>query len=143
MIGTETGYTLDPLNLSETSNDLTFLGWKAGSDTPTQINDAVAIGSGATVPASDAWVIGKIGSKQYIKEGVNGVMGIATLVAGTVTVNTTRVTTNSRIFLTPQDSGNMIGSIRVFSRVDGTSFTIKSTNATDTISVAWEIKEPF
>lgn len=77
-----------------------------------------------------------------VKEGSNARMGTATLVAGTVTVNTTAVTANSRVFLTAQTTGAGPGALRISARVAGTSFTITSTNAADTSSVAWMIVEP-
>jgi hypothetical protein len=77
-----------------------------------------------------------------IREGTNARMGLATLVAGTVVVSTTKVTANSRIFLTAQTSGAAPGALRVAARTPGTSFTIISTSGTDTSQVAWEIREP-
>ena len=76
-----------------------------------------------------------------IKEGTNAAMGVATLVAGTVTVPTTMVTANSRIFITAQHSSG-IHAISVASRVDGVSFTITSASASDTRQVAWLIINP-
>jgi hypothetical protein len=82
------------------------------------------------------------GGGLYVKEGTNATMGAATLVAGTVTVNTTKASANSRIFLTGQGAGGTVGFLRVSARVNGTSFTILSSSATDTRSVAWLIAEP-
>lgn len=87
----------------------------------------------------------------YVKEGTNACMGVATLVAGTVTVSTTKVTANSRIFLTAQsNSGTEYGLVKVSARTASTSFTITSyrgNNTTtvasnDTSTVAWIIFEP-
>lgn len=77
-----------------------------------------------------------------VKEGANAKMGIATLVAGTVTVSNTSVTANSRIFLTSNVDGGTPGFLRVSATVVGTSFTITSSSGTDTSKVAWEIREP-
>lgn len=74
-----------------------------------------------------------------IKEGSNAKMGAAVLVAGTVTVNTTAVASGSRIFLTVNTAGGTVGSPYVSARTAGTSFTITSTNAADTSTVAWWI----
>lgn len=84
------------------------------------------------------------GGGLYIKEGVNATMGVATLVGGTVTVSTTKVTANSRIFLTPQSMGTILRpvGVGVTARVVGTSFTITSQDATDTSVIAWQIVEP-
>lgn len=67
--------------------------------------------------------------------------GIATLVAGTVTVNDTNITANSRIFLTPQDN-DTAGFVKISARVVGTSFTITSSNGGDTGVIAYLIIEP-
>lgn len=86
--------------------------------------------SGATSPA--------------VVEGSNAAMGVATLVAGTVTVSTTRVTANSRIFLAAQSLGTVTApkALAITARTAGTSFTITSADATDTSLIAWQIIEP-
>lgn len=76
------------------------------------------------------------------KEGSNAKQGTAVLVAGTVTVSNTSVTANSRIFLTSQVDGGTPGFVRVSARTAGTSFTITSSNAADTSTIAYEIFEP-
>ncbi|MES2285821.1 MAG: polysaccharide deacetylase, partial [Bacteroidota bacterium] len=83
------------------------------------------------------------GNGLYLKEGTNATGGLATLVGGTLVVNTTKVTANSRIQLTGQ-GGNIVnlGSYSVTARVAGTSFTITSSNILDTNTVAWIIVEP-
>lgn len=75
-------------------------------------------------------------------EGTNARMGTATLSAGTATVNTNVVTANSRILLTSQVDGGTPGFLRVSARTADTSFTITSSSATDTSTVAWVILEP-
>lgn len=77
-----------------------------------------------------------------IKEGTNAKMGVATLVGGTVTVDNTSVTANSRIFLSGQNSSGAHGELTISARAANTSFTITSSSATDTRLVAYEIKEP-
>lgn len=78
-----------------------------------------------------------------VPEGSNATMGVATLSSGTVTVNTTKVTANSRIFLTI-NGGSLtnVGATYISARSAGTSFTISSTNASDASQVAWIIIEP-
>lgn len=68
-----------------------------------------------------------------------GYSGRATLVAGTVTVSNVHVTATSDIFLTAQNTNTsgIQGSISVATRVNATSFTIKSSNAADTSIVSW------
>lgn len=84
------------------------------------------------------------GAGLSVKEGSNCKMGTSTLVGGTVTVSTTAVTTNSRIFLTTQSLGTVAvpTDIAVTARTNGTSFVITSASATDTSVVAWMIVEP-
>lgn len=83
-----------------------------------------------------------LGAGLKVKEGTNATMGLATLAAGTVVVNTTKVTATSRIHLTGQADGGTPGWQRVSARTAGTSFTITSSSATDTSTVAWIIIEP-
>lgn len=94
----------------------------------------------ATLTLSSASRFATAGVK--IVEGTNATMGIATLVAGTVTVNTTAVTANSRIQLTHQNNAGTPDFVSVTARVAGTSFTITSGNAADTSDIAWMIVEP-
>ena len=82
------------------------------------------------------------GNGILIKEGTNATMGLSTLVGGTVTVSTTKVTASSRIHLTSQADGGTPGFVRITARTGGTSFTITSSNASDTSSIAWIIIEP-
>ena len=69
-------------------------------------------------------------------------MGTATLSAGTVTVNTNKVTANSVIMLTSQSDGGTPGFVRVSGRSASTSFTITSSSGTDTSVIGWVILEP-
>jgi len=68
-------------------------------------------------------------------------MSVATLVGGTVTVNTTKVTANSRIHLTVETAGGTQGFLS-YTKSAGTSFTINSTSGTETSTVNWVILEP-
>lgn len=77
-----------------------------------------------------------------VVEGSNCKQGTAVLVAGTVTISNTSVTATSRILLTSQSDGGTPGFVRVSARVAGTSFTITSSNALDTSTIAYEIFEP-
>ena len=65
--------------------------------------------------------------------------GLAILVAGTVTVNTTVVVPNSKIFLTSNTTGAAPGFLHVSGIAAGVSFTITSSNGADTSVVAWLI----
>lgn len=114
-------------------------------------------GTGARLTQSDAnglqsasntlnndFKLGTAGNGLYIKEGVNACMGRATLVAGTITISTTKVTAASEVFLSIQSLGTVTApkAIGVTGRTAGTSFVITSADATDTSVISWEIKEP-
>jgi hypothetical protein len=88
--------------------------------------------------------IATAGRGLQVAEGANAKQGAATMVAGTVTVNTTAVTANSRIQLTVQALGTVAApkAVAVTARTAATSFTITSEDATDTSVVAWTIFEP-
>lgn len=77
-----------------------------------------------------------------VSESTNGKMGVATLIAGTVTISNKSITANSRIFLTPQNGVANAGFVSVGSRVNATSFTITSSNNLDTRIIAYQIFEP-
>ncbi len=82
------------------------------------------------------------GSGIYIKEGSNATMGVATMTGGSVVVSTTKVTANSRIFLTRQNNaGTESVAADVTARTPGTDFTITA-GVADTSDVAWLIVEP-
>lgn len=66
------------------------------------------------------------------KSGVPTVVGTATLTAGAVTVNSSRVNSSSRIFLTRKGSNASAGTLYVGTITDYTSFVVNSTNASDT-----------
>ncbi len=100
--------------------------------------------AGGLVGFGDDVKLETVGKGLYIKEGTNATMGVATLVLGVVVVNTTKVTANSRIFLTHNTLGTITVpvAVAVTARTAGTSFTITSANLTDTSTIAWVILEP-
>jgi len=77
------------------------------------------------------------GNKIKIATGSNASLGTATLVAGTVTVNTTAVATGSTIMLTCNTPGGTQGFLSYGTIVNATSFVITSSSATDTSVVNW------
>jgi hypothetical protein len=131
----------------------TFMGGNVGIGTTTplsklSINGGLHVGGDSDAGDNNLLVDGNVtlgtaGSGISIKEGSNATMGIATLVAGTVTVNTTKVTANSRIFLTV-NGGTLtnVGATYISARTAGTSFTITSMNILDASDVSWFICEP-
>jgi hypothetical protein len=88
-------------------------------------------------------ILNTAGNVLSIKEGANATMGTGTLNGVTeVTISTTAVTANSRIFLSIQaPGGTPLGVIYVSSRIAGTSFGVKGA-ATDSSTFAWHIIEP-
>lgn len=96
-----------------------------------------------TVGGTTGITIGTAGGGLKVKEGSNATMGTGTLNGTTeVTVSTTKVTANSRIFLTAQaPGGTPSGTIYVSSRSAGVSFGVKSL-ALDTSTFAWLLVEP-
>lgn len=78
------------------------------------------------------------------KESITKVnpQGRAVLVAGTVTVTDSRVTSTCNIQCTIQIPGGTVGSPYIYSRTSEASFVIASTSGTDTSTVGWEISEP-
>jgi hypothetical protein len=106
-------------------------------DTPLSITRA----TGDVTFPNNAIVSG-IGKGVRVAEGANAKLGVATLVAGAVTVANTSVTAISRIYLTSQADGGTPGWLRVSTRTVGTSFVITSSSVTDTSTVAYLIIEP-
>lgn len=72
-------------------------------------------------------------------QGPFEISGTATLVAGTVTVNTTAVDSNSIILLTHQNASGTIGVLSVGTIIANTSFVIDSSNSSDTSDIGWVI----
>jgi hypothetical protein len=72
----------------------------------------------------------------------NGWAGTAVLVGGTVTVANVNVAANTMIHLTQQTPGGTPGFVGIASRINGTSFTITSSNALDTSTIAWVMFSP-
>lgn len=85
--------------------------------------------------------IGTVGRGLQIKEGANARQGTAVLVAGSVVVANTTITSNTRIYVGQRTPGGTVGAPFVSSVTNGTGFTIKSTSATDTSTVAWLLVE--
>lgn len=77
-----------------------------------------------------------------IKTGTNAKMGTATLVAGTVTIANTSVTSNSHILVYHMTQAGTPGWLRVSAKTAGTSFVITSSSNTDTSLVGYQIVEP-
>jgi hypothetical protein len=128
-----------------TNTDSTAVGYYARTTGTNQVmlgGQPGGTGSYADVIIPGRAILSQAGSGLMVKEGANATSGAAVLVAGTVTVNTTKVTATSRIHLTSNVDGGTPGWVRVSGRVAGTSFTITSSDALDTSTIAWFIIEP-
>lgn len=103
--------------------------------------DGTANRTFANTTATQTFTNKTFGDKINITTGSNASVGTATLVAGTVTVNTTAVTSSSKIFLTDATTGALtnIGTPTVGTIVNGTSFVINSSNILDTSNINWFI----
>lgn len=106
----------------------------AGIPTPSTGSMAYVSDLGMTMYSGGAWKL----------VALTALSGTATLVAGTVVVNTTAVTAVSRIHLAVQSLGTVTvpSALAVSARTPGTSFTILASQATDTSNVAWQLMEP-
>lgn len=97
-----------------------------------------SFGGTVTTPVSDSSTGGaRIRGNRY---GAGSIQGTATLVAGTVTVNTTEITTGDVVLLSRTTAGGTLGDLSVGTITNGTSFVINSNNAADTSTIAWEIR---
>lgn len=91
-----------------------------------------------------------VGKGIYVKEGSNATMGTGTFSSGVATINTTKVTANSRIHITRYGTATKHGIPSVTSRSAGTSFTVTSLDGSDGTSTqtgddgtfVWTILEP-
>ena len=127
-----------PITIDTTNNLLYFYStgaWQDSKGTGQPI-------SPTSVTATDNISITTAGKGLKIKEGSNAKMGQSTLVAGTVTVLTTAVTANSRIYLTVAIPGGTQGFLSIGTITAATSFVINSTDVLETSTVNWMIVEP-
>lgn len=105
-----------------------------------QTDALVEVGNGKCNLAATALSLTTVGSGVEIKEGTNARAGVATLVAGTVTVSTTQSATGMRVHLTRQALGGTPGHLSIGTITDATSFVVNSSDAADTSVVYWEIR---
>lgn len=103
-----------------------------------------AAAMGAVVEGQLSYIIGS-GLQRYDGAAWRPIIrsGTAVLVAGAVTVAETATTADSQILLTSQVDGGTPGWLRVSARTPATGFTITSSDAADTSTVAWLLVEPL
>lgn len=113
----------------------------APSATVTGGNYAIMVNAGDANFVNGNITLGTAGNKLNITTGSNASIGVSSaLSSGTLTVSTTAVTASSKIFLTHAGSSiTNAGVLYVGTIVAGTSFQIKSTNASDNDTVNWWI----
>ena len=130
-IGMSAGYAL------VTGDNNTILGPNTGSTiSGTSNNVLISDGTGnIRISANSA---GKVSIPGFLSLSSSNV-GKATMVAGSVTVSNTNVTSGSVIQLTCQVLGGTQGYLRVGTIVANTSFQILSSNAADTSTIGWTI----
>jgi hypothetical protein len=98
-----------------------------------------------SVSAGASCVLGRLDTVNCTNDIVNsGTIlnrGRGTLVGGTLTVSTAAARTNSRIVIQLETLGTVAApkALGVTARVNGTSFTVTSADATDTSTFSWEI----
>lgn len=120
------------------SNRVLQLG-EPGMDTTT---GQIKIGDGVTAWSTLTGLLASALGLSVKEGGAAAKMGTAVLVAGTVVVPTTAVTANTRVFVSAQTAGGTPGIVAVSARSVGVSFTLTSSNAADTSTVAWLLVEP-
>lgn len=132
-----TGPLMQSNNLSDVLNAsaaLTSLGAPQLGNSNTWTNSQVFSGAAtfsSTLQATNSLVV---------PEGSNAYMGLGTANGTTaVTIATTAFGTASRVFLTIQTPTGTPGAVYVSAGSAGTSFSTKSTSATDTSTFAWLI----
>lgn len=127
-----------PISGATTSSQLNFSTQNNGGG----YTNRISLTSAGDFTLTGNLKLGTAGNGIYVKEGTNATSGVATLSAGTVTVSTTKVTANSRIYLTGQGGTiTNLGSYSITARTAGTSFVISSSNVLDTNTVGWLIIE--
>lgn len=118
--------------------------YQSGSSTTNNFVGATGFGA-TTVPTDKVEITGNLalltaGNKIKIATGSNASAGQSgAMTAGSITINTTAVTSNSLIFLTHASVGGTQGTLSVGTITAGTSFVINSSSALDTSTVNYWI----
>lgn len=118
--------------------------YQSGSSTTNNFVGATGFGA-TTVPTDKVEITGNLalltaGNKIKIATGSNASAGQSgAMTAGSITISTTAVTSNSLIFLTHASIGGTQGILSVGTITAGTSFVINSSSALDTSTVNYWI----
>lgn len=142
------GLTINPLLSSLSYSYATNITSLASSTAVAQVLSATNV---ATIGqhtsdnslATNGYNVPTIGKGITIKAGANGKLSSTaeTLSAGTVVVNNTSITANSKVFLQPTTVSPVSGVLAVTAKSVGTSFTVTSSNNQDTNQFSWFIVE--
>jgi len=116
-------------------------GAAAGNVLASDANGNLTLQANPVLAASNTFTgVNTFSQSIQVPEGSDAYMGtIAVNGVTAVTVSTTAITGNSRIFVTTQAPAGTPGAPYVASQSAATFFTLKSTGASDTSTVAWLI----
>lgn len=131
-------------SVTDTVASTFYIGGAPTASTNTTIGTAYALNIAAGDSAFGGNIIATTAGKGLqVKGGSNAKIGTGTLTGGTVTISTTAVTANSRIFITDTTTGSLVnvGSLVVSTKTAGSGFVVTSTNALDASTFDWMIVE--
>lgn len=131
-------------SVTDTVASTVYIGGAPTASTNTTIGTTYALNVAAGDSAFGGNIIATtVGKGLQVKGGTNAKIGSGTLTAGTVTITTTAVTANSRIFVTDTSTGSLVnvGSLVVSTKTAGSGFVVTSTNALDASTFDWMIVE--
>lgn len=109
---------------------------------PVMINSYTPNGTTDKLQVTGNVALQTAGNKLRIKSGTNASVGTATLVGGTVTVNTTAVTANSIVIYNRATTGGTVGNLS-YTKVANTSITFNSDSGTETSTIDYIIIDAF
>jgi hypothetical protein len=147
------GITLLGAN-AQVENEGLYNATAIGYNAIASINNSIILGNEANVgvgtssPLAKLEVVGDIlingaNGLRIAEAEENATMGITQLKDGERVISTSKITDNSRIYITIQNpNSENVGTVYIASRKAGDSFTVKSTNSKDDSEIAWLIIEP-
>lgn len=133
-------FTSTGTSVTDTVASTLYIGGAPTASTNTTIGTAYAlnVASGKTLLQALTMAVAQ---PLAFTSGTNQRAGDATLTAGTVTVNNTTVTANTRLFLTKKVDGGTLGSDITYSISAATSFTFGTGNVLDTSTYSYLLLE--
>jgi hypothetical protein len=126
-----------------TGNNTGYLFLKTANTNRLIINQIGNVGINTTAPTQTLHVSGIIRATQLrLDNGTNQGVNRCNLVGGTCTISNTAVSVSTNILCMSQTTGGTLGSLSVSTRTAGVSYTINSSSALDTSTVACMLIEP-